>query len=95
MDVWSSSYDHLRSLGRSIVRSDGIIKGVRIPNYRPAQELFRGVEFRIDGARYIHFASVRIPNYFLPELRPNILIVSGSILAMLPSYSKSLLLCGK
>ena len=53
--------------------------GSRISNHKPTQELFRGFEFRIDGARYIYFASVRIPNYFLPELRPNIFIVSGSM----------------
>ena len=49
-----------RSIARSRARSDGIIKGVRISNYRPAQELFSGFEFRIDGARYIYFARVRI-----------------------------------
>ena len=69
-----------RSLDRSFV-ARSLTNYFGSSNFRHAREFFRGFEFRITCAHHIYFAGVRITISFSSELRPNIFIVSGSIVA--------------
>ena len=71
-----------RSLDRSIVPSIAPSNSFGGPNFELCMfcKIIWGFEFRIAGVHHFYLGRLRISNYFSKELRPNIFIVSRSII---------------